>query len=71
MAGRRARLTAQVTALLARLRLIQVVEDGLLVLPALARYRGAVVTVRTKRAAELFVTAADTVGASSTGTEGI
>ncbi|MCP2315506.1 TIGR02678 family protein [Nocardia amikacinitolerans] len=64
-------LTAQVTALLARLRLIQVVEDGLLVLPALARYRGAVVTVRTKRAAELFVTAADTVGAASTGTEGI
>nr|WP_067848573.1 TIGR02678 family protein [Nocardia lijiangensis] len=64
-------LTAQVTALLARLRLVHVLEDGLLVLPALARYRGAVVTVRTKRAAELFVTAADTVGAARTGTEGI
>lgn len=62
-------LTAEVTALLARLRLVAPVEDGLLVLPALARYRGAVVTVRTKRAEELFVTAADTV-AASTGTEG-
>ncbi|MEV0292097.1 TIGR02678 family protein [Nocardia sp. NPDC050710] len=55
-------LTAEVVALLQRLRLIQVVEDGLLILPALARYRGAVVTVRTKRAAELFVTASDTEG---------
>ncbi len=64
-------LTAEVTALLARLRLVQPLADGLLVLPALARYRGAVVTVRTKRAAELFVTADDTVGAASTGTEGI
>ncbi|WP_280242443.1 TIGR02678 family protein [Nocardia abscessus] len=62
-----ARLTTEVVALLERLRLVRVVEDGLLVLPALARYRGAVVTVRTKRAAELFVTAADTYG---TGTEG-
>ncbi|MGV9617084.1 TIGR02678 family protein [Nocardia xishanensis] len=64
-------LTAEVSALLARLRLVQPLADGLLVLPALARYRGAVVTVRTKRAAELFVTAADTVGTASTGTEGI
>ncbi|WP_280490943.1 TIGR02678 family protein [Nocardia asiatica] len=61
------RLTTEVVALLERLRLVRVVDDGVLVLPALARYRGAVVTVRTKRAAELFVTAADTYGA---GTEG-
>ncbi|WP_280475007.1 TIGR02678 family protein [Nocardia asiatica] len=61
------RLTTEVVALLERLRLARVVDDGVLVLPALARYRGAVVTVRTKRAAELFVTAADTYGA---GTEG-
>lgn len=64
-------LTREVTALLERLRLVQVVADGLIILPALARYRGAVVTVRTKRAAELFVTAADTVGADSVGTEGM
>ncbi|UGT66856.1 TIGR02678 family protein [Nocardia gipuzkoensis] len=62
-----ARLTTEVVALLERLRLVRMVDDGLLVLPALARYRGAVVTVRTKRAAELFVIAADTYG---TGTEG-
>ncbi|MEU1961148.1 TIGR02678 family protein [Nocardia sp. NPDC019255] len=65
-----ARLTTEVVALLQRLRLVRVVEDGLLVLPALARYRGAVVTVRTKRAAELFVTAADTYGPGGAGTEG-
>ncbi|MFE7743787.1 TIGR02678 family protein [Nocardia sp. NPDC057455] len=65
-----ARLTTEVVALLERLRLVRVVDDGLLVLPALARYRGAVVTVRTKRAAELFVTAADTYGPDGTGTEG-
>ncbi|WP_054813188.1 DUF2398 family protein [Nocardia arizonensis] len=59
-------LTAEVGALLSRLRLVQPVADGLLVLPALARYRGAVVTVRTRRAEQLFVTAADTAG-----TEGI
>lgn len=64
-------LTREVSALLERLRLVQVVEDGLIILPALARYRGAVVTVRTKRAAELFVTASDTIGADSVGTEGI
>ncbi|WP_040735772.1 TIGR02678 family protein [Nocardia tenerifensis] len=62
-------LTAEVVALLERLRLVRAVEDGLLVMPALARYRGAVVTVRTKRTEELFVTAADTYG-SGTGTEG-
>lgn len=64
------RLTTEVVALLERLRLVQAVDEGLLVLPALARYRGAVVTVRTKRAAELFVTAADTYGPGGTGTEG-
>ncbi|MGO4613250.1 TIGR02678 family protein [Nocardia sp. 2YAB30] len=63
-------LASEVVALLQRLRLVRVVHDGLLALPALARYRGAVVTVRTKRAAELFVTAADTYGPDSTGTEG-
>ncbi|MET7771112.1 TIGR02678 family protein [Nocardia sp. NPDC005366] len=55
-------LTTEVVALLRRLRLVSASGDGLLVLPALARYRGAVVTVRTKRAEELFVTAADTEG---------
>ncbi|MBF6302006.1 TIGR02678 family protein [Nocardia amamiensis] len=64
------RLTTEVVALLERLRLVRAVDEGLLVLPALARYRGAVVTVRTKRAAELFVTAADTYGPGGTGTEG-
>ncbi|MEU7765704.1 DUF2398 family protein [Nocardia sp. NPDC049190] len=63
-------LATEVVSLLERLRLIRTVDDGLLVLPALARYRGAVVTVRTKRAAELFVTAADTYSPDSTGTEG-
>ncbi|WP_039798448.1 TIGR02678 family protein [Nocardia araoensis] len=64
------RLATEVVALLERLRLVRVTDDGLLVLPALARYRGAVVTVRTKRAAELFVTAADTYGPGGAGTEG-
>ncbi|MFD0363155.1 TIGR02678 family protein [Nocardia sp. GCM10030253] len=64
-------LTTEVVALLERLRLIRAVDDGLIILPALARYRGAVVTVRTKRTAELFVTASDTIGADSVGTEGI
>ncbi|MFC9895681.1 TIGR02678 family protein [Nocardia sp. NPDC127579] len=51
-------LTGEVLALLERLRLIRSVpEQGVLVLPALARYRGAVVTVRTRQAEELFVTA--------------
>ncbi|SLJ82265.1 Uncharacterised protein [Mycobacteroides abscessus subsp. abscessus] len=48
--------------LLRRLRLVRPVADGVLVLPALARYRGAVVTVRTRRTEELFV---------GTGREGI
>ncbi|MBH0774704.1 TIGR02678 family protein [Nocardia sp. NEAU-351] len=55
-------LTAEVTALLHRLRLVRATPDGLLVLPAAARYRGAVVTVRARRTEELFVTAADTTG---------
>ncbi|NEW44759.1 TIGR02678 family protein [Nocardia cyriacigeorgica] len=59
-------LTAEVIALLDRLRLIVRVPDGLLVLPALARYRGAVVTVRAKKSAELFVTAAETFPSSDT-----
>ncbi|MFD3424898.1 TIGR02678 family protein [Nocardia fluminea] len=60
-------LTTEVLALLTRLRLIRPVEDGLLVLPALARYRGAVVTVRVRKAEELFVTAADTDGSTGEG----
>ncbi|WP_228001301.1 TIGR02678 family protein [Nocardia australiensis] len=64
-------LTAEVVALLERLRLTHVVDDGLIILPALARYRGAVVTVRAKRTAELFVTTSDTLGADSVGREGI
>ncbi len=64
-------LTREATVLLERLRLVQVIDDGLIVLPALARYRGAVVTVRAKRTAELFVTAADTMEVGNVGTEGI
>ncbi|MGW6621539.1 TIGR02678 family protein [Nocardia sp. NPDC055002] len=60
-------LTTEVLALLTKLRLIRPVEDGLLVLPALARYRGAVVTVRVRKAEELFVTAADTDGSTGEG----
>lgn len=60
-------LTDEVLALLARLRLIRPVEGGLLVLPALARYRGAVVTVRVRRTEELFVTAAETGGTAAGG----
>ncbi|MFD4461798.1 TIGR02678 family protein [Nocardia sp. NPDC058480] len=60
-------LTTEVLALLAKLRLIRLVDDGLLVLPALARYRGAVVTVRVRKAEELFVTAADTDGSIGEG----
>ncbi|MGY0499841.1 TIGR02678 family protein [Nocardia sp. FBN12] len=62
-------LTTEVLALLTKLRLIRPVEDGVLVLPALARYRGAVVTVRVRKTEELFVTAADTDG--STGEAGV
>ncbi|MBB5917107.1 uncharacterized protein (TIGR02678 family) [Nocardia transvalensis] len=50
-------LTREVVALLARLHLIEVFDDGLLILPALARYRGAVVTVRTRAESELFASA--------------
>ncbi|MFD3743543.1 TIGR02678 family protein [Nocardia sp. NPDC058633] len=57
-------LTTEVLALLTKLRLISPVDDGLLVLPALARYRGAVVTVRVRKTEELFVTAADTDGST-------
>lgn len=64
-------LTAEVLTLLERLRLLRRVEDGVLVLPALARYRGAVVTVRTKKAEELFVAASDTFVPDRTGMEGI
>ncbi|MFD3508124.1 DUF2398 family protein [Nocardia sp. NPDC058666] len=53
-------LTTEVLALLSKLRLVQPVPDGILVLPALARYRGAVVTVRVRKSEELFVTAAET-----------
>ena len=50
-------LTAEVISLLARLHLVEVVDAGLLALPALARYRGAVVTVRTRAQNELFASA--------------
>ncbi len=60
-------LTTEVLALLTKLRLVRPVQDGLLILPALARYRGAVVTVRVRKAEELFVTAADTDGSTGEG----
>ncbi len=60
-------LTTEVLALLTKLRLIRPVQDGVLILPALARYRGAVVTVRVRKAEELFVTAADTDGSTGEG----
>ncbi|WP_280362556.1 TIGR02678 family protein [Nocardia wallacei] len=50
-------LTREVVALLERLHLVEVLDEGLLVLPALARYRGAVVTVRTRAESELFASA--------------
>ncbi|MFI5775673.1 TIGR02678 family protein [Nocardia sp. NPDC051570] len=50
-------LTREVVALLARLRLVEVLDEHLLILPALARYRGAVVTVRTRAETELFASA--------------
>ncbi|WP_280357041.1 TIGR02678 family protein [Nocardia otitidiscaviarum] len=55
-------LTGEVVALLERLRLVEVLDGGLLVLPALARYRGAVVTVRTRAETELFVAPGDIEG---------
>lgn len=60
-------LTTEVLALLTRLRLIRPAGDAVLVLPALARYRGAIVTVRARRAEELFVTAAETYGTHTDG----
>ncbi|MFF3568862.1 TIGR02678 family protein [Nocardia jiangxiensis] len=63
-------LTREVLALLERLHLVEplaaedetgsggtVSDPGLLILPALARYRGAVVTVRTRAKSELFASA--------------
>ncbi|MBJ8337600.1 TIGR02678 family protein [Antrihabitans sp. YC3-6] len=49
-------LLAGAVALLARLRLVVVVEGGLLALPALARYRGVVVNVRTHPEQSLYTT---------------
>ncbi|APA99203.1 TIGR02678 family protein [Nocardia seriolae] len=48
-------LTAEVVSLLERLRLVELVDGGLLILPALARYRGAIVTIRTRAESELFL----------------
>ncbi|WP_067689713.1 TIGR02678 family protein [Nocardia jejuensis] len=48
-------LTAEAVGLLERLRLVEPIEGGLLVLPALARYRGAIVTIRTRAETELFI----------------
>lgn len=51
-------LTREVLSLLERLHLVEpFAEDALLILPALARYRGAVVTVRTRAESELFASA--------------
>ncbi|MGW4249672.1 TIGR02678 family protein, partial [Nocardia sp. NPDC004722] len=38
-------LTAETVSLLERLRLVELIDGGLLILPALARYRGAIVTI--------------------------
>ncbi|WP_433590454.1 TIGR02678 family protein [Nocardia sp. CA-145437] len=48
-------LTGEVVSLLERLRLVELVDGGLLILPALARYRGAIVTIRTRAESELFL----------------
>lgn len=48
-------LTGEAVSLLQRLRLVEPVENGLLILPALARYRGAIVTIRTRAETELFI----------------
>ncbi|GAB2536335.1 TIGR02678 family protein [Nocardia heshunensis] len=48
-------LTAEVVSLLERLRLVELIDGGLLILPALARYRGAIVTIRTRAETELFI----------------
>lgn len=47
-------LTAEAVGLLERLRLVEPIDNGLLILPALARYRGAIVTIRTRAETELF-----------------
>ncbi|WP_063065315.1 TIGR02678 family protein [Nocardia violaceofusca] len=59
-------LTTEVVGLLARLSLVETVDGGVLALPALARYRGAVVTVRTRAESELFASARS-LGAHATG----
>ncbi|QLY27830.1 TIGR02678 family protein [Nocardia huaxiensis] len=56
-------LTAEVVSLLEKLRLVELVDGGLLILPVLARYRGAIVTIRTRAETELFVSATE-VGVS-------
>ncbi|MFI1917703.1 TIGR02678 family protein [Nocardia sp. NPDC020380] len=48
-------LMAEVVSLLERLRLVELVDGGLLILPVLARYRGAIVTIRTRAETELFI----------------
>ncbi|MFH5210347.1 TIGR02678 family protein [Antrihabitans sp. NCIMB 15449] len=52
-------LRSGAVALLARLRLVLVVDGGLLALPALARYRGVVVNVRTHPEQSLFTAPID------------
>ncbi|MEV6772206.1 TIGR02678 family protein [Nocardia sp. NPDC051030] len=48
-------LMGEVVGLLERLRLVELVDGGLLIMPALARYRGAIVTIRTRAETELFI----------------
>ncbi|MFC9994850.1 TIGR02678 family protein [Nocardia sp. NPDC127526] len=55
-------LTAEVVGLLERLRLVELVDGGLLILPALARYRGAIVTIRTRAETELFISPTEVGG---------
>ncbi|MBO0856543.1 MAG: DUF2398 family protein [Nocardia sp.] len=62
-------LTTEVLGLLTRLGLIAVTDGGILALPALARYRGAVVTVRRRADTELFASARS-AGAESITTSG-
>lgn len=52
-------LTAEAVSLLERLRLVEPIGTGLLVLPALARYRGAIVTIRSRAETELFSSATE------------
>ncbi|MFE3188166.1 TIGR02678 family protein [Nocardia sp. NPDC059240] len=60
-------LTAEVVSLLERLRLVELIDGGLLILPALARYRGAIVTIRTRAETELFISPTQLGAESSTG----